>query len=187
MKLRQIIFFLTIVFCCSNLFAQQDGKEVYIDKINNFIVSYPDDWEIEQGEEGEITIFPSYNNSESEVDLDESQDNKGIEEKIQIIPSRWDEGELQEFVASNFTAVNWNEIFDGFKIEKQGKEKISGKEAMWFMATYKVEETQVTSLFYFIKMFNRVISITSFCKTEDFELDYKIKYLEIIRSTKSYI
>ena len=41
--------------------------------------------------------------------------------------------------------------------------------------------------FYFIKMFNRVIAISSFCLTEDFELNYKIKYLEIIRSTKSYL
>lgn len=186
MKLRQLIFFLSLGFCCSSLFAQQEGKEVYVDKINNFIISYPDDWNLENGDEGEITIY-SPNDVEEEDENSEDQNYQGIEDKIQIIPSRWDEGNLEEFVNSNFLSSDWSSVFENFKIVKQGKEKINGNDAMWYMATYKLQDVQVTSLFYFIKMFNRVISFTSFCKSDDFELNYKIKYLEIIRSTKSNI
>lgn len=186
MKLRQLIFFLSLVFCCSNIFAQQDGKEVYVDKVNNFIISYPDDWNLENGDEGEVTIYSPYG-IEDEDENSENQNYQGIEDKIQIIPSRWDEGNLEEFVNSNFLFSDWSSVFEDFKIKKQGKEKINGNDAMWFMATYKLQDVQVASLFYFIKMFNRVISFTSFCKSNDFELNYKIKYLEIIRSTRSSI
>jgi len=186
MKPRQIIFFLSLGFCCSSLFAQQEGKDVYVDKVNNFIISYPDDWNLENGEEGEITIYSPYD-AEDEEESSEDENYQAVEDKIQIIPIRWDEGNLEEFVNSNFLSSDWSSEFEGFKIVKQGKEKINGNDAMWFMATYTLQDVQVTSLFYFIKMFNRVISFTSFCKSDDFELDYKIKYLEIIRSTHSSI
>ncbi|MDX9798778.1 MAG: hypothetical protein RBT05_07965, partial [Bacteroidales bacterium] len=110
-----------------------------------------------------------------------------FEEKIQFTPSRWDEGDLEEFVEKNFLSADLTEYFDGFSIIKEGKEKINGNDAIWFIANFNVGQEEATSFFYFIKMFNRVISITTFCMTEDFELKYKIKYLEIIRSTKSYL
>lgn len=159
---------------------------MYVDKINNFIISYPDDWNLENGDEGEITIYSPYGVGDEDESF-EDQNYQAVEDKIQIIPIRWDEGNLEEFVNSNFLSSDWSKEFEGFKIVKQGKEKINGNDAMWYMATYTLQDVQVTSLFYFIKMFNRVISYTSFCKSDDFELNYKIKYLEIIRSTKSNI
>lgn len=189
MKPYRMIFFLTLIFCCSGLLAQQETKGMYVDKVNDFIIFYPDDWSLEQGQEGEIILYSPFSdevNNEEELDS-ESENNPIFEEKIQITPSRWDSESLEEFVESNFFSIDWNELFRGFTIEKEGKEKINGNEAMWFVAKYNLGETSAISLFYFIKMFNKVISFTSFCKEEDFELDYKIKYLEIIRSTRSYL
>lgn len=193
MKPFIIAFFLTLIFCCSNLFAQQKVKETYVDKVNDFMILYPDDWSLEQGQEGEITLYSPFaeeinNDLNNEEELDSELENTPIlEEKIQITPSRWDDGSLEEFVEANFFSVDWSELFSGFTIVKEGKEKINGNEAIWFVSKYNVGETSAISLFYFIKMFNKVISFTSFCKEEDFELDYKIKYLEIIRSTMSYL
>lgn len=196
MKSLNYIFFLSFVFCFANVFAQQEGKDIYIDKVNDFVVSYPDEWELEKGQEGEIVIYPpfakeafeqEYVEGDLDADLDENNPSQMLEEKIQFTPSRWDEGDLEEFVDKNFLSADFTEFFEGFSIIKEGKEKINGKDALWYIASFDVGEDRAISYFYFIKMFNRVISITSFCKEEDFELNYKIKYLEIIRSTKSYL
>ncbi len=190
MKSLKLILFL-FVFCSANVFAQQGEKEIYVDKVNDFIVSFPDEWDLENGEDGEITIYPPFaktSEADFEEELESDLDSEQVfEEKIQLTPSRWDEGTLEEFVDKNFFSVDMTEFFDGFTIIKEGKEKINGNDAIWYLANFYVGEEEATGLFYFIKMFNRVISITSFCMTEDFELNYKLKYLEIIRSTRSYL
>ncbi len=187
MKPNKIILFIAFVFCCSHVFAQQMGKELYIDKVNDFMVSYPDDWQLEEGQDGEITLYCPFSEEYSEDEIDSESDEEIIEEKIQINPIRWDEGGLEEYLDANFHSIDWSEFFVDFVIDKQGKEKINGKEAIWFLAKYYIGDEPCISYFYFIKMFNKVISFTSFCKEEDFELNYKIKYLEIIRSTRSYL
>lgn len=196
MKSIKHILFLTFIFSFAGVSAQQKEKEIYVDKINDFIISYPDEWDLEQEQDGEITIYPpfakeieedNYSEGSNDSDLDENQSEQVFEEKIQFTPSRWDNGDLNEFVEKNFLSADLSEFFEGFTIVKEGKEKINGKDAIWFIANFNIGEENATSFFYFIKMYNRVISITSFCLTEDFELNYKIKYLEIIRSTKSYL
>jgi hypothetical protein len=190
------VLLIIFVFCSVSIFAQQDGKEIYVDKVNDFIISYPDEWDLEQGQEGEIVLYPpfakdafeqEYAQGDLDADSDENNPSQMLEEKIQFTPSRWDEGDLEEFVDKNFLSVDFSEFFDGFTIIKEGNEKINGKNALWYIATFNVGEERAISYFYFIKMFNRIIAIVSFCKEEDFELNYKIKYLEIIRSTKSYL
>ena len=196
MKSINHILFLAFLFCFAGVFAQQGGKEVYVDKVNDFIVSYPDEWDLENGQDGEITIYPpfakgieddNYYEESNVSDLDEEESEQVFEEKMQFTPSRWADGSLEEFLDENFLSVDLTEFFEGFTIVKEGKEKINGKEAIWYIANFNIGEESATSFFYFIKMFNRVIAIASFCLTEDFELNYKIKYLEIIRSTKSYL
>ncbi|MDD2530273.1 MAG: hypothetical protein PHN41_03495 [Bacteroidales bacterium] len=189
------LILISLFFCSANVFAQQEEKEIYTDKLNDFVITFPDQWDLEQGQDGEITLYPpfpkeiivdNYSDEDIESDLDEEAEHV-FEEKIQFTPSRWDEGDLEEFVEKNFLSADLTEYFDGFSIIKEGKEKINGNDAIWFIANFNVGQEEATSFFYFIKMFNRVISITTFCMTEDFELKYKIKYLEIIRSTKSYL
>ncbi len=187
MKLIKIILFTSLAICCLQVSAQQIGKELYIDKVNDFMISYPDTWQLEEGQEGEITLYSPFSEEYSEDEIDSESDLEIIEEKIQIIPSRWDEGSLEDYLDANFHSIDWTEFFTDFLIEKEGKETINGRDAIWFMAKYYVGDEPCISYFYFIKMFNKVISFTSFCKQEDFELDYKIKYLEIIRSTRSYL
>lgn len=187
MKPNKILLLIAFVFCCSHVFAQQIGKELYIDKVNDFMVSYPDDWQLEEGQDGEITLYSPFSEEYSEDEIDSESDEEIIEEKIQIIPIRWDEGSLEDYLEANFHSIDWTEFFSDFNIYKEGKETINGKEAIWFLAKYYIGDEPCVSYFYFIKMFNKVISFTSFCKEEDFELNYKIKYLEIIRSTRSYL
>lgn len=190
------ILFLCFTFCFASVFAQQGGKGIYVDKVNDFIISYPDEWDLEQGQDGEITIYPpfskeideeNYSEENDDSDLNENESEQIFEEKIQFTPSRWDGGDLEEFVEKNFLSANLSEFFDGFTIAKEGKGKINGYDAIWYIVNFNVGEESATSFFYFIKLYNRVISVSSFCLTEDFELNYKIKYLEIIRSTKSYL
>ncbi|MCK9162865.1 MAG: hypothetical protein WCR29_00235 [Bacteroidales bacterium] len=187
MKANKIILFMALVFSWTVVSAQEIGRELYIDKVNDYMISYPDDWSLEEGQEGEITLYPPFGEEYSEDEIDSESDDEIIEEKLQIIPSRWDEGSLEEYIDVNFHSIDWSEFFVDFRIDKQGDEKINEKEAIWFLTKYYIGDTPCVSYFYFIKMFNKVVSFTSFCKEEDFELDYKIKYLEIIRSTRSYL
>lgn len=186
MKTKKILFLITFVFSCSAVWAQGIGREVYIDEVNDYMISYPDDWSLEEGEERSITIYSpywddiSYENA-SEYDLGY------IEEKIQILPVRWDEGSLEEYIDANFHSLDWSELFEGFHIENEGREKINSREAIWFQTIYYIGDTSCISLFYFIKTYNKVISFTTFSKEENFEGNYKIKFLEIIRSTNSYL
>jgi|GEM_PF-1756278 hypothetical protein len=187
MSRHKIILFIVCLFGCSFLSAQPKGMLTYTDKINDFVIDYPDNWELQEGEEGIITIFSPYDDQTEYSEDDENsteENNLQVEEKIQITPSRWDNSSLEDFAKDNF--LN-NSSQEGFKIENQGTETIAGKEALWYITSYGNEGTNISCLFYFVKMYNKVISFVAIARKNDFESKFKPIYLNIIHSTRSYI
>lgn len=174
---KRVFILIIIGFCSLNLFSQ--NKETYIDISNDFIIEYPDNWELKKNEDGIITIFSPY---ESNMDIND------IEEKIQITSSQWDEGSLEEFIDINFSPDIINDVFYDFSIFKHGKENINNLESYWFLFAYESEkEETIAGLAYFIKNKNKIISIIGICSTDDYVPIYKKIYLKIIRSIKSYM
>ena len=180
MLLTRIFLFTFICFSSLSAFAQ--SKETYIDTKNDFCFQYPDNWEVEEAEQGVVTIFSPY-----EADVD-SEEIDNIEEKIQITISQWDEGSIEEFIEVNFSLESMNEVFYNFSIFKGGKEIINNLESHWFLFAYETEQEEtMAGLEYFIKNKNKIITMIGICSTDDYEPIYKDIYLEIIRSSKSYI
>lgn len=185
-KVKYILLIASLL-CCGFLGAQPNGMLTYTDKINDFVVDYPDNWELQQGEEGEVIIFAPYEgqNEYSEEEENNSEENSPqIEEKIQIIPSRWDNSSLEDFAKENFLNA---QLGENFNIEKQGTETIGGKEALWYRTTYETDGLSVACLMYFVKMYNKVISFVAIADQEEFESKFKPYYMEIIHSIRSYI
>lgn len=181
MKIGKLIFFISMISFLSSAYGQPSGKGTYIDVSNDFFIEYPDQWELEEGEEGIVTLYSPYEANDNGDDISD------FEEKIQITPSQWDEGTLDEFVDANFNPIEWEESFSEIKITKKGKETINGKDSRWVIFTYSIDEIPMTAILYFIKNSNKIVSILAVSKTDDFEMIYKKIYLEVIRSTRSYI